>query len=71
MYVTFICLLQSAEEVRKELEQKSEAQSKLKKENKRLKKWVAEYQLMMRAGSSGIHKVNTVVTHNNCTYMYY
>ncbi|KAK3730168.1 hypothetical protein QZH41_016005 [Actinostola sp. cb2023] len=48
--------MQSAEEVRKELEQKSEAQSKLKKENKRLKKWVAEYQLMMRAGSSGIHK---------------
>ncbi|XP_028513411.1 uncharacterized protein LOC110234179 [Exaiptasia diaphana] len=48
--------MQSAEEVRKELEQKTESQNKLKKENKRLKKWVAEYQLMMRAGSSGIHK---------------
>ncbi|XP_031548746.1 uncharacterized protein LOC116286378 [Actinia tenebrosa] len=48
--------MQSAEEVRKELEQKAEAQNKLKKEIKKLKKWIAEYQMMMRAGASGIHK---------------
>ncbi|XP_001624813.3 uncharacterized protein LOC5503868 isoform X2 [Nematostella vectensis] len=48
--------MQSAEQVRKELDHKSELHSKQKKEIKRLKKWIAEYQLMMRAGASGIHK---------------
>ena len=60
MYI-YIMLNQSAEEVRKELEQKAEAQNKLKKEIKKLKKWIAEYQMMMRAGASGIHKVRRIV----------
>ena len=48
---------QNAKENKMLLEKKTEACHKQKKEIRQLKKWIAEYQLLMRAGASGLHKV--------------
>ena len=49
--------MQEVEKAKKELEEKKEAYKKLKRECQKQKKWIAEYQLLMRAGASGQHKV--------------
>ena len=43
--------------MKKELEVKKEAYKRLKKECQKQKQWIAEYQLLIRAGASGSHKV--------------
>ncbi|KAM7428249.1 Zinc finger protein dzip1 [Porites harrisoni] len=48
--------LEEVEKAKKELEEKKEAYKKLKRECQKQKKWIAEYQLLMRAGASGQHK---------------
>lgn len=49
--------MQAAQTTRKELEERKEAYKKLKKQCQKQKQWIAEYQLLMRAGASGQHKV--------------
>ena len=49
--------IQTTERVKKELDEKKEAYKKLKKECQKQKQWIAEYQLLIRAGASGSHKV--------------
>ena len=49
--------MQEVEKAKKELEEKKESYKKLKRECQKQKKWIAEYQLLMRAGASGQHKV--------------
>ena len=49
--------MQEVEKAKKELEEKKDAYKKLKRECQKQKKWIAEYQLLMRAGASGQHKV--------------
>ena len=41
-----------------DIEKKNNAYRGLKKEYQKSKKLIAEYQLMLRAGASGFHKVN-------------
>lgn len=48
--------LETTERVKKELDEKKEAYKKLKKECQKQKQWIAEYQLLIRAGASGSHK---------------
>lgn len=48
--------LETTEKVKKELDVKKEAYKKLKKECQKQKQWIAEYQLLIRAGASGSHK---------------
>ncbi|XP_020603007.1 uncharacterized protein LOC110042031 isoform X2 [Orbicella faveolata] len=48
--------LEEAEKTKKELEVKKEAYKRLKKECQKQKQWIAEYQLLIRAGASGSHK---------------
>ncbi|XP_066024829.1 cilium assembly protein DZIP1 isoform X2 [Pocillopora verrucosa] len=48
--------LETTERVKKELDGKKEAYKKLKKECQKQKQWIAEYQLLIRAGASGSHK---------------
>ncbi|XP_078380805.1 uncharacterized protein LOC144663667 isoform X2 [Oculina patagonica] len=48
--------LEANEKAKKELEVKREAYKKLKKECQKQKQWIAEYQLLIRAGASGSHK---------------
>jgi len=40
---------------------KKEAYKRLKKECQKQKQWIAEYQLLIRAGASGSHKVPFVL----------
>ena len=42
----------------KELEDRQNTVNHLKKENRKARKMLAEYQLMMRTGASGMHKVS-------------
>jgi len=49
--------MKEAEKTKKELEVKKEAYKRLKKECQKQKQWIAEYQLLIRAGASGSHKV--------------
>lgn len=53
----FCNFTQEAEKTKKELEVKKEAYKRLKKECQKQKQWIAEYQLLIRAGASGSHKV--------------
>lgn len=48
--------LEDVEKAKKELEVKKEAYKRLKKECQKQKQWIAEYQLLIRAGASGSHK---------------
>ena len=41
----------------KDLEEKQNSVNHLKKENRKARKMLAEYQLMIRSGASGMHKV--------------
>ena len=54
--------MQEVEKAKKELEEKKEAYKKLKRECQKQKKWIAEYQLLIRAGASGQHKVLNLST---------
>ena len=54
--------IQAAERAKKELEAKKEAYKRLKRECQKQKQWIAEYQLLIRAGASGSHKVHFVDT---------
>ncbi|XP_028392476.1 uncharacterized protein LOC114517034 [Dendronephthya gigantea] len=47
---------QGLEKKSKELEEKQNSVNHLKKENRKARKMLAEYQLMMRTGASGMHK---------------
>jgi hypothetical protein len=44
----------------KELEDRQNTVNHLKKENRKARKMLAEYQLMMRTGASGMHKVSNM-----------
>lgn len=48
--------LEVAQKAKEELEEKKETYKKLKKQCQKQKQWIAEYQLLIRAGASGQHK---------------
>ena len=52
------CIFKRLEKQSKELEDKQNTVNHLKKENRKARKMLAEYQLMMRTGASGMHKVS-------------
>jgi len=54
---SFVVKIQAAQRAKKELEDKKEALKKLKRQCQKQKQWLAEYQLLIRAGASGQHKV--------------
>lgn len=48
--------MEVAQKAKEELEERKEAYKKLKKQCQKQKQWIAEYQLLIRAGASGQHK---------------
>ncbi|KAK2557589.1 Cilium assembly protein DZIP1L [Acropora cervicornis] len=54
--------MEVAQKSKDELEERREAYKKLKKQCQKQKQWIAEYQLLIRAGASGQHKMNGMLT---------
>ena len=66
-----LCLIllhsQDQAKLQADIEKKNNAYRGLKKEYQKSKKLIAEYQLMLRAGASGFHKVNYFMLHHQAS----